>query len=583
MAKRAALLPLLLFLAACGKNPSQQLAELTEQFVYTSLAFSPSQATASGLHEYQGQKLDDMLDDLGPAAIDKQRKFYEKMYQGISAIKEEQLSPEERVDLQILRDQTALALLDLNEIHTPLHSPQSYVEILGNALFTPFVLEYAPKPERMRQIIARLGKVPLLLDQAQTNLISAPAVWTQVAIEENDGNINLVDKEIRAAIPPDLADQYARAASPALVAMNKFKTFLKGSLSARANANWRLGDKLYRLKFRYVLESGEADDTLQRAERELPAVRARMMTLALPLHASLNPAHKDHADLSGVDRENAVIGEVLAHIAQRHSTRESYMDDARKDLDEARAFVREKHLLTLPTRSNLQVIPTPEFVRGIYSVGGFNPAPALQPELGAFYWVTPIPADWPKERVESKLREYNSYKLKLLTIHEAMPGHYVQFEFANAVEPKTRRLLRGLYGNTPYIEGWGQYATQIMLDEGFLNHSPEMALTFAKEELRVIGNAILDIRLQMLDMTDEAAMDLMEKQTFQEAEEARGKLQRAKLSSAQLPAYFVGWRGWLKAREEVKQAKGTLSLSDFNDRALKEGAVPLPQLSTLLK
>jgi uncharacterized protein (DUF885 family) len=308
-----------------------------------------------------------------------------------------------------------------------------------------------------------------------------------------------------------------------------------------------------------------------------------MMTLALPLHASLNPAHKDHADLSGVERENAVIGEVLAHIAQRHATRESFMDDARKDLDEARAFVRDKHLLTLPLRSNLQVIPTPEFVRGIYSVGGFNPAPALQPELGAFYWVTPIPADWPKERVESKLREYNFYKLKLLTIHEAMPGHYVQFEFANAVEPKTRRLLRGLYGNTPYIEGWGQYATQIMLDEGFLNHSPEMALTFAKEELRVIGNAILDIRLQMLDMSDEQAMELMEKQTFQEAEEARGKLQRAKLSSAQLPAYFVGWRGWLKAREEVKQTKSTLSLSDFNDRALKEGAVPLPQLTTLLK
>ena len=113
-----------------------------------------------------------------------------------------------------------------------------------------------------------------------------------------------------------------------------------------------------------------------------------------------------------------------------------YLDDARKDLEEARAFVQQKHLLTLPTRANLQVIPTPEFMRGIYAVGGFNPAPALEPQLGAFYWVTPIPAAWPKERVESKLREYNFYKLKLLTIHEAMPGHYVQMEFANDVQPK---------------------------------------------------------------------------------------------------------------------------------------------------
>jgi len=185
--------------------------------------------------------------------------------------------------------------------------------------------------------------------------------------------------------------------------------------------------------------------------------------------------------------------------------------------------------------------------------------------------------------VESKLREYNFHKLNLLTIHEAMPGHYVQFEYANGVQPSTRRLLRSVFGNGPYIEGWGQYATQVMLDEGF-DRSPEMALTFAKEELRVIANTILDIRLQMLGMTDEEAMDLMLKQTFQEAEEARAKLQRAKLSSAQLPTYFVGWRGWLKVRDEFKQSKGgSFSLPEFNDRALKEGAVPLPALASLLR
>src|SRR5690242_12549254 len=223
-------------------------------------------------------------------------------------------------------------------------------------------------------------------------------------------------------------------------------------------------------------------------------------------------------------------------------------------------------------------------MRGIYAVGGFNAAPTLEPQLGAFYWVTPIPADWPKERVESKLREYNFYKLKLLTIHEAMPGHYVQMEIANEVQPAARRLLRSVYGNGPYIEGWGQYSTQVMLDEGFLDHSPEMALTFAKEELRVIANAILDVRLQMLNMTDEEALDLMQKHTFQEKEEATGKLQRAKLSSCQLPMYFLGWRGWLKVREEYKQAQGAgFQLATFHDRALQVGAVPLTALSSLLK
>ena len=585
MAKLHALLPFALFAAGCGKTPSQKLTALSEEFVYGSLAFSPSAATAAGLHQYQKQNLDEMLDDFSPKSLAAQRTFYEKFKDRLADLKPADLTPEDRADLTILQDQIALNLLDFNDIHTPLHNPQMYVETLGNALFAPYVLEYAPKPERIRQIIARLQKVNLYLDQASTNLVSAPDAWTQVAIEENQGNMALVDKEIRAGVPANQSDNYARVARPALDAMVKFDKYLKNSLSPRNDYDWRLGGNLYPRKFRYALQSGtEADNTLQQAERDLATVRARMLELALPLHREAFPSHKDHTDLTGTDRENTVIGEVLAKIADRHSTREGYLDDARKDLDEARAFVKEKHLLTLPSRSNLQVIPTPVFMRGSYPVGGFNAAPALEPQLGAFYWVTPIPPSWPAERADSKLREYNFYKLKLLTLHEAMPGHYVQMEIANDVQPKSRRLLRSIYGNGAYIEGWGEYSTQMMLDEGFLNHSPELALTFAKEELRVLANAILDIRLQMLGMTDQEALDLMEKQTFQEVEEATAKLQRAKLTSAQLPMYYAGWRGWIKARDEYRQAKGSaFSLADFNDRALREGAVPIPALSSLLK
>src|ERR1041384_134762 len=134
----------------------------------------------------------------------------------------------------------------------------------------------------------------------------------------------------------------------------------------------------------------EADTMLDQAERDLQRVRSRMLELALPLHREIAPAHKDHGELSGDAQQNAVIGEVLTKIAERRSTRESYMDDARKDLEEARSFVQQKGLLKLPARANLQATPTPEFMRGIYPVGGFTPAPALEPQLGAFYWVTPI-------------------------------------------------------------------------------------------------------------------------------------------------------------------------------------------------
>jgi uncharacterized protein (DUF885 family) len=223
-------------------------------------------------------------------------------------------------------------------------------------------------------------------------------------------------------------------------------------------------------------------------------------------------------------------------------------------------------------------------MRGIYGVGGFNPAPALQPELGAFYWVTPIPKTWPKARVESKLREYNTYGMQELTIHEAMPGHYVQTEYANDIQPPSRRLLRNVFGSGSYIEGWAFYTQVLMSDEGYLKDSAPLRLTMLKQLLRGIANTILDIKLQTMGMTDQQAMDLMMNDTFQEREEATAKLQRAQLSSCQLPTYFAGLVGWQDARDAVKRTKGAaFSLRDFHERALKEGPVPLGLLPGLLE
>jgi uncharacterized protein (DUF885 family) len=301
---------------------------------------------------------------------------------------------------------------------------------------------------------------------------------------------------------------------------------------------------------------------LAAAEADLKTVRAEMAKLAAP----------------------KTVEQALDEIARQHATRDTYLAKARETLAQSTAFVKEKDLLTLPSRSNLQVIETPEFLRGIYGVGGFNPAPPLEPQLGAYYWITPIPKDWPPSRVESKLREYNNYGLQELTIHEAMPGHYVQFEFANDVQPVPRRLLRTIFSNTPYVEGWAFYTQQMMSEAGYLDGSKALWLTFYKQVLRALANTILDVRLQTMGMTDQQALDLMMKDTYQEKEEATAKLQRAQLSSCQLPSYFAGWKGWLDVRERYKQRKGAAySLKEFHERALKESGVPLPALESLLQ
>jgi uncharacterized protein (DUF885 family) len=571
-------------MVACSSAPPPKPAAVSfdpiaGEFVYGTLALSPVSATGAGYHTHQSVRLDEQLDDYSAAGIEKQRQFYTSFRDRLGKdVRADELSAEDRADFDIVSDQIALGLLELDRIQSYKHNPTLYVELLGNALFNPFVLEYAPQPERMRHIIARIEKIPAFLEQAKGNLISAPEIWTTVAVDENAGNVELIDKDIRAAVPADMKDAYAKAAQPAVAALKSFQDYLKKDLAKKNSADWRIGKELYDAKFRYVLATDrKPEQVLADAEADVKTVRARMLELSKPLYKKYYPGKTEPAD------PGQVIKDTLARIAERHSTPATYMADAKRDLEEARQFVKSKGLLQLPPRDNLQVIETPVFMRGIYSVGGFNSAPALEPQLGAFYWLTPIPKDWPAQRVESKLREYNFYKLKLLTIHEAMPGHYVQLEYANDVQPKSRRVLRSVFGNGPYVEGWGQYSTQMMLDEGYLDNAPELRLTFQKEELRVLANAILDVKLQTLGMTDQQALDLMMGETFQEKEEATGKLRRAKLSSCQLPMYLVGWRDWIRVREDYKQRQGAgYKLAAFNEASLKEGAVPLPVLKRLL-
>ncbi len=543
-----------------------QFDKMTEDFLYGSLALSPVSATATGYHLHNGVPLDELVDDYSAGGLDQQRTFYKDFQLRIAALDVTKLDKEQHGDLDIIKNNIDLGLLELDNIQSYKHNPTVYVELAGNALYTPYMLNYAPIEKRFGQITKRLERIPALFDQAKANLVDAPEVWNRVAQEENDGNIGLIDKTLRDAAPESQKAAYGAAADKALAAARDFNAFLKDKLSAKTS-DWRLGKEKYAQKFALVLAAGRTpDDLLAAAESDLKTVRAEMAKLAAP----------------------KTVEQALNDVARQHATPDTYMAKAKEALAQATAFVKEKDLLTLPARSNLEVIETPEFMRGIYGVGGFNSAPPLEPQLGAFYWITPIPKSWPPARVESKLREYNNYGLQELTIHEAMPGHYVQLEYANDVQPVSRRLLRTIFSNTPYVEGWAVYTQQMMSDAGYLDASPQESkalwLTFYKQILRVLANTILDIRLQTMGMTDQQALDLMMKDTYQEKEEATAKLQRAQLSSCQLPTYFVGWKGWLDVREHYKQRKGSsYSLKEFNERALKESGVPLPALDMLLQ
>jgi uncharacterized protein (DUF885 family) len=295
------------------------------------------------------------------------------------------------------------------------------------------------------------------------------------------------------------------------------------------------------------------------------------------------PDHTDHSDISGRDRENLIIGEVLTKISDDHAQRDHLQQAIEADLENIKQFIREKKIVSLSPRENLKIMPTPPFMRGIYSVAGFHNAPALEPQAEAEYWVTPIDPKTPEAKAESKLREYNNYTLKWLTIHEALPGHYIQFEHLNSIQPERRRLLRSLFANGAYVEGWAEYIAQVMMDEGFLNSDPRFRLVMRKIRLRLLSNTILDIKMQTMGMTDEQALDLMTKDAFQTQAEADGKLLRAKLSSTQLPTYYVGLREWLKVRQTYQSKAGaSFDMLKFHDLVLDQGPLPVPVVGKIV-
>ncbi len=581
-----------------AKNVAKQesgrdFEKAADQFMKESLVLSPVNASQAGFHKYTDPKtgktveLDALLDDVGPEGIAAQKKFYNEWQQRFRQFDRAALNKEDNADWQLIDDQIAYNLLELDRIQSYKHNPTMYVEFVGNALFLPLSQNYAVADVRMGHVLARIGEIPRAMQQAKQVLVDTDPIFTSTALEENEGNIDLIEHTVKEQIPAGsaLEKQYAQVAPAAIQSLKEFSAWMQNDLAKRPTSRtWRLGKEFYDAKFKLVMETPVTpEEILQKAEQQMTAVRAEMLTLAEPMHKQMYPDHTEHTDLSAQDRQNLIISEVLAKISDDRVQRDQLMDHIKGDLAGITAFIREKNIVGLSDRDNLKVIATPLFLRGIYSVAGFHSPPPLEPTAEAQYWVTPIDKSVSDKMAESKLREYNNYTLKWLTIHEALPGHYVQFEHANNVQPETRRLLRALFGNGAYVEGWAEYIAQVMMDEGYMGGDPKFRLVMRKIRLRVLSNTILDVRMQTMNMTDEQAMELMTKQAFQTQAEAEGKLRRAKLSSVQLPTYFVGINDWFQLRKDYQAKMGTkFNLEEFHNKALDEGPLPIMLLRGII-
>lgn len=579
--------------AAGNINSSEKFASLSDQFMKESLVLSPSTASQVGYHKHVDEKtgksieLDAQLDEMSEAAMRHQRDFYSAWRDRFrKEVPKSSLSIEDAADWQLIDDQIGLQLLEFDKIQNYKHNPTVAVELIGGALFQPLTEDYAPKEVRLGHVISRIGQIPRLLKEVKPYLNNCDPIFVSTAIEENDGNVDTVENTIAKELAsyPKLKAEFDKVAPLAIEALKNYSAFLKDDLAKQSSQrSWRLGD-MYADKFKYVMEANlTPDELLADAESELKSVRAEMLQLALPLYKQYFPDKGEHKELAQTERENLIISEVINKISENHPKRDQLQQAIEADLEMIKQFIRENKIVSLSERDNLKVTPTPVVYRGVLSVAAFHSAPPLNPKAQAEYWVTPIDPSVPDAKAESKLREYNNFTLKWLTIHEALPGHYIQFEHLNNIQPERRRLLRSLYSNGAYVEGWAEYIAQVMMDAGFMKDDPRFRIIMRKIRLRVLSNSILDIKMHTKNMTDEQAMDLLTKQTFQTQAEADGKLKRAKLTSAQLPTYYLGLREWLRFRKRYEAKMGkNFDMLKFHNEVLDEGPLPVPLVEEVL-
>ena len=304
-----------------------------------------------------------------------------------------------------------------------------------------------------------------------------------------------------------------------------------------------------------------AAPTVVRAQE---VIKWRMQTYA-------GAALGEHVVKPAVDAFNRMAAgqmEIELSYADRPA-RDKVVELATASTERATAFVREKGLITLP-ESPVKIILMPEFQRGVSVAYCDSPGP-LDKHLDTFYAVSPIPDDWSDEQVDSFLREYNTRSIEELSIHEAMPGHFLQIAHSNK-HPST---LRAVLSSGSFVEGWAVYSEKMMVDAGYLDNDPLFKLINLKWYLRVITNALMDQAIHVDGMTREDAMALMTVQGFQQEREAAGKWVRAQLTSTQLPTYFVGFQEHLDLEKAVRERDGDrFDLRKYNDTVLSFGSPP---------
>jgi uncharacterized protein (DUF885 family) len=525
-------------------------------------ARKPSEGTAAGLHQY-----DDRLED-GSADAAKKRVEALKAFQGrLDKLRAGKLTEDESIDAEVLDGVIRAELLDLEIVRNWRKNPMNYIGTPPAAIDGLMKRDFAPAATRLRSIVARLKATPAMFEALRANIDSPPKEFTDLAIRMGEGSIGFYRDTVSnwakdaAGKDANLLQELNTANDAVIKSLTETVAWMKKDLLPRSTGKYALGADTFAKQLLYEeLVDIPLDKLLAIGEANLKRDQEAFHAVAAKIDAKKTPA------------------EVMQAIANDHPTEADLIPSARGTIEKIRKFLVDRKIVTIPSEVRPTVTETPPFARNGSFASMDTPGAYETKATEAFYYVTPPEKDWSVGQKEEHLRLFNAPVMQLITIHEAFPGHYIQFLYAKQYPTKTRKLT--YCGSN--VEGWAHYCEQMTVEEGYGDGDPKIRLAQLSEALLRDCRYVVGIKLHTQGMTVEEGSKFFEKEGFQEPSTAFEEARRGAYNPTYL-YYTLGKLQIYKLRQDYRKAKGKdFKLETFHNDFVRQGGIPIKLIRRIM-
>ena len=562
---------------SCGGSFATQTADVeyeavAEEYIKTYLAAHPLEGTALGLHEYDGK-----ITDYSRLALDAELSRLRRFDDRLTKFDPGTLSPRQSIDLRILQAAVKKDLFQMQEMSVFERNPMVYARAADVNVYIK--RNFAPLEDRVRSLVAIESQIPNILIAARTNLQEVlPKPYVELAIQIAKGSADFLKKDLVAAVA-GLKDEQIRVAfqeanRKAANALNDYAAWLEREKLPKASLDFALGEE----KFKRFLAQTELVD--------LPP--QRILEIGMEQLKAEQEAFADAA--KRIDPNKPPI-EVFKQIQSEHPTPQNLIPDVGKDLDKIRKYVSSHHLVTIPSDVRAKVKETPQYLRATSFASMDTPGPFERRATEAYYYVTPTEGDWPEKQKQEWLTAFNYYTSDIVSIHEAYPGHYVQFLRLNA-SPASK--VEKIFGSYAFIEGWAHYCEKMMVDEGYgsptaatpseedVKRAAKYRMAQADEALLRLCRLCVSIKMHTQNMSIEQATKFFQQNCYYEEKPAHTEAIRGTFDPGYLN-YTLGKLQILKLRDDYNARQGDeFSLQKFHNELLNHGMPPIRLLREIM-